>query len=100
MLQTGQDCLPGNSAKPIPLLTKQSPTGCRYKKEGVRRSVDAVLLVWEHNHPHVLLLQLGTSFFKLPGGRLRPGEDGAQQLLFLFLMYSWHEPYLMNTSDA
>ena len=34
------------------------------------------MLVFEHNHPHVLLLQLGNAFFKLPGGRLRPGEDG------------------------
>ncbi|CAL8467844.1 g7382 [Coccomyxa elongata] len=52
----------------------------KYRKEGVRRSVDGVLLVWEHNHPHVLLLQLGSSFFKLPGGRLRPGEDEKQGL--------------------
>ena len=35
-----------------------------------------MMLVFEHNHPHVLLLQLGNAFFKLPGGRLRPGEDG------------------------
>ncbi len=38
--------------------------------------MDAVLLVHEHNHPHVLLLQFGESFFKLPGGRLRPSENG------------------------
>ena len=48
----------------------------RYKREGIRRSVEAVILVHDHNHPHVLLLQLGSAFFKLPGGRLRPGEDG------------------------
>jgi hypothetical protein len=36
-----------------------------------------VLVVHEHGHPHVLVLQMGASFFKLPGGRLRPGEDGA-----------------------
>ena len=29
----------------------------------------------EHGLPHVLLLQLGTTFFKLPGGELNPGED-------------------------
>jgi hypothetical protein len=34
---------------------------------GMRRSVEAVLLVHEHSLPHVLLLQLGTTFFKLPG---------------------------------
>ncbi|CAB79740.1 mRNA cleavage factor subunit-like protein [Arabidopsis thaliana] len=27
-------------------------------------------------HPHVLLLQYRNSIFKLPGGRLRPGESG------------------------
>ena len=48
-----------------------------YDRDGMRRSVEAVLLVNEHNHPHVLLLQLGQLFFKLPGGRLKPGEDGA-----------------------
>lgn len=39
--------------------------------------MEAVLVVHEHGHPHVLVLQMGASFFKLPGGRLRPGEDGA-----------------------
>lgn len=42
----------------------------------MRRSVEGILIVQEHNHPHVLMLQLGVNFFKLPGGRLRPGEDG------------------------
>ena len=30
----------------------------------------------EHRFPHVLLLQSGDNF-RLPGGRLRPGEPGA-----------------------
>jgi hypothetical protein len=30
----------------------------RFELEGVRRTVDAVLLVAEHGHPHVLLLQV------------------------------------------
>lgn len=34
------------------------------------------LQVHEHNHPHVLLLQVGNGQWRLPGGRLRPGEDG------------------------
>ena len=38
-----------------------------YSSFGMRRTVEGVLLVHEHNLPHVLLLQLGTSFFKLPG---------------------------------
>lgn len=46
----------------------------------MRRSVDGVLLVYEHGLPHVLLLQLGTTFFKLPGGELNPGEDETEGL--------------------
>lgn len=65
-------------AAPVPhrLLGRPPHAQCRYALEGIRRSVDAVLLVHAHNHPHILLLQLGSTFFKLPGGRLRPGEDG------------------------
>ncbi|KAG7163222.1 Cleavage and polyadenylation specificity factor subunit 5-like [Homarus americanus] len=36
-----------------------------FDKIGMRKSVEAVLLVHEHGLPHVLLLQLGTTFFKL-----------------------------------
>jgi cleavage and polyadenylation specificity factor subunit 5 len=46
-----------------------------FEKIGMRRSVEGVLIVHEHRLPHVLLLQLGTTFFKLPGGELNPGED-------------------------
>eukprot|EP00897_Mesotaenium_endlicherianum_P004937 jgi/Mesen1/4471/ME000228S03435 len=51
-----------------------------YMKEGMRTSVEGILLVHEHNHPHILLLQIGNTFFKLPGGRLRPGEDEVEGL--------------------
>jgi hypothetical protein len=40
--------------------------------------------VHKHGLPHVLLLQLGTTFFKLPGGELNTGEDeidGLKRLL-------------------
>eukprot|EP01095_Lingulamoeba_sp_RSL-Kostka_P004016 TRINITY_DN15118_c0_g1_i1.p1 TRINITY_DN15118_c0_g1~~TRINITY_DN15118_c0_g1_i1.p1 ORF type:complete len:199 (+),score=60.69 TRINITY_DN15118_c0_g1_i1:90-686(+) len=51
----------------------------KYEKEGLRRVVEAVMIVHEHNHPHVLLLQIG-NFFKLPGGKLRPGEGEVEGL--------------------
>lgn len=51
-----------------------------FDKIGMRRSVEGVLLVHEHGLPHVLLLQLGTTFFKLPGGELSPGEDEVEGL--------------------
>lgn len=51
-----------------------------YMKEGMRTSVEAILLVQEHNHPHLLLLQIGNTFCKLPGGRLKPGENDVEGL--------------------
>ena len=36
-----------------------------FQEQGMRRTVEGVLIVHEHNLPHVLLLQLGTTFFKL-----------------------------------
>lgn len=38
----------------------------KYEVEGLRRSVEGVMLVHQHKHPHVLLLQLpGNTFFKV-----------------------------------
>lgn len=51
-----------------------------FPKLGTRRSVEGVLIVHEHGLPHVLLLQLGTTFFKLPGGELNTGEDEVEGL--------------------
>jgi len=52
----------------------------KYESQGLRRSVEAILLVHQHNHPHILLLQIGNTFFKLPGWRLRPGESEVEGL--------------------
>ncbi|XP_012852128.1 PREDICTED: pre-mRNA cleavage factor Im 25 kDa subunit 2-like isoform X1 [Erythranthe guttata] len=46
-----------------------------YKTEGIRRIVEGILLVHEHNHPYILLLKVGTAFYKLPGGKLEAGES-------------------------
>lgn len=46
-----------------------------FQVHGMRRSVEAVLLVHQHNLPHVLLLQVGQTFYKLPGGELSIGEN-------------------------
>ncbi|CAG8438796.1 8588_t:CDS:2 [Ambispora gerdemannii] len=51
-----------------------------YETSGMRRTVEGVLVVHEHNHPHVLMLQIANSFFKLPGDYLRPGEDEIEGL--------------------
>ena len=51
-----------------------------YDSLGMRRNVEGCLIVHEHGLPHILLLQLGTTFFKLPGGELMPGEDESDGL--------------------
>ena len=65
-----------------PLFEKDTSISARFQRMreeydsvGLRRSVEGVLLVHEHNLPHVLLLQIGASFFKLPGGEVEPNED-------------------------
>jgi hypothetical protein len=60
--------LPRNPARAVwlaathahqPPLTTLRPTAVlRYEREGLRRSVDAVIVVQQHGHPHVLLLQV------------------------------------------
>ncbi|XP_062091089.1 pre-mRNA cleavage factor Im 25 kDa subunit 1 [Humulus lupulus] len=55
-----------------------------YSAHGLRTCVEAVILVELFKHPHMLLLQIRNSIFKLPGGRLRPGEseiDGLKRKL-------------------
>lgn len=39
-----------------------------YHTDGMRRTVEAVILTHDHRHPHILLLQIGGSFFKLYAG--------------------------------
>jgi cleavage and polyadenylation specificity factor subunit 5 len=51
----------------------------KFQVEGLRRVVEAVLLVHIKGHPHVLLLN-NQNYFSLPGGKLKPGEDEAAGL--------------------
>ncbi len=46
-----------------------------YERHGMRRSCEGILVVHEHNHPHILMLQIANAFFKLPGDYLRPEDD-------------------------
>uniref|UniRef100_A0A8C6DYM1 Cleavage and polyadenylation specificity factor subunit 5 n=1 Tax=Moschus moschiferus TaxID=68415 RepID=A0A8C6DYM1_MOSMO len=61
-----------------PLYEKDSSVAARFQR--MRRAVELVLIVHDHGLPHVLLLQLGTAFCKLPGGELNPGEDEVEEL--------------------
>ncbi|KAJ3300630.1 hypothetical protein HK104_009287 [Borealophlyctis nickersoniae] len=51
-----------------------------YATQGMRTTVEGVLVVHEHGHPHVLMLQIANTFFKLPGDALKPGEDDVEGL--------------------
>ncbi|GHJ88078.1 hypothetical protein NliqN6_4480 [Naganishia liquefaciens] len=51
-----------------------------YEDFGMRRTVEGVLVVHDHGHPHILMLQIANAFFKLPGDYLRPGEDEEEGL--------------------
>ena len=78
-----------------PLYERDSSVQARFQRMreefltmGMRRSVETVLLVHEHNLPHILLLQLGTTFFKLPGKKLK-NIKLIYFLLFFFLASRW-----------
>ncbi|KAI3709691.1 hypothetical protein L2E82_39457 [Cichorium intybus] len=51
-----------------------------YDVHGMRTCVEAVILVELFKHPHLLLLQSKNCIYKLPGGRLRPGESDVDGL--------------------
>lgn len=36
-----------------------------YVEHGMRRTCEAILVCHEHNHPHILMLQIANAFFKL-----------------------------------
>jgi cleavage and polyadenylation specificity factor subunit 5 len=36
-----------------------------YEIHGMRRTCEGILVCHEHNHPHVLMLQIANAFFKL-----------------------------------
>ncbi|GAB1522052.1 hypothetical protein RhiTH_005156 [Rhizoctonia solani] len=51
-----------------------------YEDFGMRRTVEGILVVHDHGHPHILMLQIANAFFKLPGDYLKPGEDETEGL--------------------
>ncbi|KAJ2926002.1 hypothetical protein H1R20_g11100, partial [Candolleomyces eurysporus] len=51
-----------------------------YEDFGMRRTVEGILIVHDHGHPHILMLQIANTFFKLPGDYLKPGEDEIEGL--------------------
>lgn len=46
-----------------------------YEQHGMRRTCEGILVCHEHNHPHVLMLQIANAFFKLPGDYLPADAD-------------------------
>src|SRR3954453_19226223 len=49
-----------------------------YEQYGMRRTCEGILVCHEHNHPHVLMLQIANAFFKLyvKCPRIRRGRSG------------------------
>ena len=58
-----------------------------FQMSGMRRSAEGVLIVHEHRLPHVLLLQLGSSFFKLFVSPLRCWYSPLFCYVFLMIMF-------------
>lgn len=46
-----------------------------YNQHGMRRTCEGILVCHEHNHPHILMLQIANAFFKLPGDYLKHGDE-------------------------
>jgi cleavage and polyadenylation specificity factor subunit 5 len=46
-----------------------------YVEYGMRRTCEGILVCHEHNHPHILMLQIANAFFKLPGDYLKPEDE-------------------------
>ncbi|XP_061341400.1 pre-mRNA cleavage factor Im 25 kDa subunit 2-like [Gastrolobium bilobum] len=67
-------------AKDTSIADRLARMKLNYMKEGMRTSVEGILMVYEDNHPHVLVLQIGGTFRRLPGGRLKPGENEIEGL--------------------
>ena len=62
-----------------------------YDEHGMRRTCEGVLVCHEHNHPHVLMLQIANAFFKL------------YVILFSFSHFkemATNKARLLNTSDC
>ncbi|MES1909530.1 MAG: hypothetical protein MHM6MM_002253 [Cercozoa sp. M6MM] len=63
-----------------------------YRERGLRRVVEALIIVHDRGHPHLVLQRLGDdrkAFFRLPGGALRANESelsGMQRKLRARLM--------------
>ncbi|XP_061737513.1 cleavage and polyadenylation specificity factor subunit 5 isoform X2 [Nerophis ophidion] len=89
-----------------PLYEKDNSVAARFQrmrdefeKIGMRRTVEGVLIVHEHRLPHVLLLQLGTTFFKLPGGELSAGEDEVVGLKRLMTEYPYIPAHITKPKE-
>lgn len=46
-----------------------------YFANGIRTTVEACILVHDHGHPHILVLQSPSGHYRLPGASLDPEED-------------------------
>mmetsp|Transcript_50588 Transcript_50588/g.130426 ORF Transcript_50588/g.130426 Transcript_50588/m.130426 type:complete len:222 (+) Transcript_50588:156-821(+) len=52
----------------------------KYPTQGMKRSAHGILVVHDHGHPHVLLIRIANTFYKLPGGKIKPDESEEEGL--------------------
>ncbi|KAL9107466.1 MAG: hypothetical protein Q9227_007663 [Pyrenula ochraceoflavens] len=74
-----------------------------YVQHGMRRTCEGILVCHEHNHPHVLMLQIANAFFKLPGDYLPADADeisGFKALLNSRLAPSSNSTQFSNSSSS
>src|SRR5271167_3563714 len=57
------------------VIARLKRLGAHYEQHGMRRTCEGILVCHEHNHPHILMLQIANAFFKLPGDYLKPEDD-------------------------
>ena len=46
-----------------------------YENHGMRRTCEGILVCHEHNHPHILMLQIANAFFKLYASLMESQQD-------------------------
>ena len=59
-----------------------------YEDFGMRRTVEGILVVHDHGHPHILMLQIANAFFKLyvfPAHRFRPTSHPPHKPVYMGL---------------
>jgi cleavage and polyadenylation specificity factor subunit 5 len=81
VITEAESCRKHKDQTPAARLTRMKR---RFETSGIIRSVEAVLLVHVHDHPHILLLEAhhgNATVYRLPGGKCRANEEDEECLV-------------------